>query len=106
MTVDLESEKPVGMYDSQMKTLKEKPVANVYINNPIELQEIPGINDLSEIMNKRKEGQSLTTEDRKRFSELKQALENQSDIIMQSLASQLPDDKKGEYKNTSDDNLV
>ena len=50
-------------------------------------------------MKKRENGEKLTRDERKRFSELKQALRNQSDKIMKQIAANQPNVKKGEYAN-------
>jgi hypothetical protein len=98
VAVDLESAGQVGMYENQLKTITKKPVANVFIGEPIELQKIPGIEDLSKIMHKRESGERITPEELKRFSELKELLQTQSNIVMEKLAENLPEEKRGEYK--------
>ena len=74
-------------------------LASIYINKPIELEKIPGIEDMANIMKKHENGEKLTRDERKRFSELKQALRNQSDKIMKQIAANQPNVKKGEYAN-------
>ncbi|MBI5004856.1 MAG: hypothetical protein HZC04_01560 [Candidatus Lloydbacteria bacterium] len=98
VAVNLESEKLAGMYETQLKNLTEKPIVNVYISEPMELNKIPGIEDLSKMVHKREAGERLTPEERERFSELKKSLQAQSDAIMEKLAASLPEEKKGEYK--------
>lgn len=97
VTVNLESSEPIGMADNMVKNIIEKPVASVYINEPIELEKIPGLEELSQITDKRKEGKILNHDERNRFSELKKLLENQSDSIMNALSANLPNPKKGKY---------
>ena len=102
VSVNLVSEKPVGMHESKIKTLTEKPVADIYINEPIELEKISGIKDLSDIMHKHEKGVRLTPLERQRFSELKATLQSQSDSIMERLAASLPEEKRGGYKVAED----
>jgi hypothetical protein len=99
VTVNIESDEPVGMSDTILKNIRQKPNVSIYINKPIELKKIPGIEDMANIMKKHENGEKLTREERKRFSELKKALQNQSDKIMKQLAANQPNVKKGEYAN-------
>ena len=100
VTVNIESDEPVGMADTILKNIRQKPNVSIYINKPIELKKIPGIEDMANIMKKHENGEKLTREERKRFSELKKALQNQSDKIMKQLAANQPNVKKGEYADT------
>lgn len=97
VTVNLESEEPIGMAETLVKNIAKRPDANINIGAPMEIKKIIGIGDLADIMNKRDHGETLTHQERKRFSELKKALEVQSDAIMEKLASPLPEKKKGAY---------
>jgi hypothetical protein len=86
------------MAETILKDVVKRPDASVYIQKPIELEKINGIEDFEKILGKRKRGEKLTKKDRLRFSELKTALEKRSDQIMQALASDLPEKKRGEYQ--------
>jgi len=97
VTVNIESDEPVGMADTFLKNIRQKPNVSIYISKPIELEKIPGIEDMANIMKKRENGEKLTREERKRFSEVKKALQNQSDKIMKQIAANQPNMKKGEY---------
>ena len=98
VVVNIESDEPLGMAETILKDVVKRPDATVYIQEPIELEKINGIEDFEKILRKRKRAEKLTKEERFRFSELKTALEKRSDQIMQALASDLPKKKRGEYQ--------
>jgi hypothetical protein len=98
VVVNIESDEPLGMAETILKDVIKRPDASVYIEKPIELEKINGIEDFKKILGKRKRGEKLTTEERLRFAELKMALEKRSDQIMKALASDLPEKKRGEYQ--------
>ena len=98
VVVNIESDEKLGMAETILKDVVKRPDASVYIQKPIELEKINGIEDFEKILGKRKRGEKLTKEERLRFSELKMALEKRSDRIMQALASDLPEKKRGEYQ--------
>jgi hypothetical protein len=102
VAVNLESEGAVGMFEDQVKTVLKRPVANIQIGEPITLEKIPGIEDFSSIMHRRRNGEALTPEDRERFSELSDALRVQSDTVMQKLAHYVPEEKRGVYQGKSE----
>jgi hypothetical protein len=98
VVVNIESDEPLGMAETILKDVIKRPDASVYIEKPFELEKISGIEDFKTILGKRKRGEKLTKDERLRFSELKTALEKRSDQIMQALASDLPEKKRGEYQ--------
>jgi hypothetical protein len=87
------------MAETILKNIVKRPDASVYIQKPIELETINGIEDFERILGKRQRGEKLTKKERLRFSELKTALEKRSDQIMQALASDLPEKKRGKYQS-------
>jgi hypothetical protein len=98
VVVNIESDEPLGMAETILKNIVKRPDASVYIQKPIELETINGIEDFERILGKRRRGEKLTKKERLRFSELKTALEKRSDQIMQALASGLPEKKRGKYQ--------
>ncbi len=75
--------------------------ADVVIGHPIELPEIEGIEDFKNIMNKRKSGEKLTSEEIDRFKQISSLLKEQSNSVMQNLASAMPDEKRGPYSKAA-----
>lgn len=98
VVVNIESDEPLGMAEAILKNVIKRPDASVYIQKPIELEKINGVEDFERILGKRKRGERLTKKERLRFSELKTALEKRSGQIMHALALDLPEKKRGEYQ--------
>ncbi len=96
--VNVKSEKPMGMYENQMATMKSKPDASVTIGEPFELTKIEGSEDLASIIGKMHAGERLTREQINRLTELRKKLKEQSDKIMQRVADLVPEEKRGIYK--------
>jgi hypothetical protein len=101
VAVDLESEESVGMFENQLKTLLNKPTAHVRIGEPMTLEKVPGIEDFSSIMHKRRRHETLTPEDRERFSKLSDTIREQSDTVMKKIAEYVPEEKRGVYMKKS-----
>ncbi len=79
------------------KSVINRPDAEVSIGSPIKLEKIEGIERYKEILDKRKNKQKLTPEEISEFKELTQKLRDQSDIVMNSIAQMLPENKRGVY---------
>lgn len=105
VAVNVKSEEPVGMAESRIKTIKQKPEVEITIGEPLELPEIKGFEGLKNIIDKRKKGERLSGEERKMFSELHKALEKESDVIMRKIAHYLPEEKRGIYNNSKNDEI-
>jgi hypothetical protein len=99
VSVNVKSDKPVGMAESRTKTLKKRPEVEVFIGEPFELPAIEGIEKMKSIMDKRKLGQPLSQKEKKIFYHLREALARESNVIMEKIASQLPEEKRGMYGN-------
>ena len=77
------------MDSKNLKTLMNRPNADIVIGEPFKLEKIEGIEKISEIMEKRKSGQKLSDEEVKEFLRLTNALREQSEIVMKRLSEQL-----------------
>ena len=77
------------MDSKNLKTLMNRPNADIVIGEPFQLPKIEGIKNLSRIMEKRKNGQKLSEEEIKEFSRLTNALREQLEIVMKHLSLQL-----------------
>ena len=97
---DFKSEEPYITGQTTMKTLKNKPDAEVMIAKPVELGPIPGIEDYKNILDKRKGGERLSDEEIERFKEISRQLREQSEIVMRAIAEMVPEEKKGPYKKS------
>lgn len=97
VSINVKSDKPVGMAESRTKTLKKRPEVEVFIGEPFELPAIEGIEKIKSIMDKRKSGQGLSKEEKIVFYQLHESLERESNAIMEKIASQLPEEKRGIY---------
>lgn len=93
--VSLESEeKEVGMSDNKIKTLLQRPVANIKIGKPFEPQRIEGINRLAEIIEERKKGEKITEQELSEFSGLKDELKNESRAIIDTISELVAPEKR------------
>lgn len=71
------------------------------IGKPITPEKIEGIEELGEILKRRKENpKSITKGDLVRARELQQALQAESNKVMASLAEMLPEEKRGPWAAT------
>jgi hypothetical protein len=102
VAIDIKSEEHVNTVLSSIKATLSRPEAKVIIGKPFELQKSENVSALKEIMNKRKQGIKLSSNEILLFNEASQELRGQSDILMQHLAELLPEEKRGEWnqKNT------
>jgi hypothetical protein len=87
------------MTNEELHTVKkEKPSARVEIGQPIELNKIPGIEELGLLMEKRKGGVILDKTERERFSKLTDSLREHSQFVTARIAEMVPNEKRGSYK--------
>jgi hypothetical protein len=100
VAVKLESDGQVGMYGTATKTFLKKPNATVEIGSPFELTKIEGIEQFRAILEKRKQGEKLTAEEREYFMELSRALRAQSEALMEKIAALLPQSAETETKKS------
>ena len=77
------------MDSKNLKTLMNRPNADIVIGEPLKLEKIEGIENLSSIMKRRKDGNKLTDEEVKEFSRIVNALREQSQVVMKHLSDQL-----------------
>jgi hypothetical protein len=82
-------DRAAGMNADMIKTAMHKPNASVSIGKPFKIKKIEGIENLSSIMKKRKDGNKLSEEEIREFSRLTNALREQSKLIMERLSQQL-----------------
>src|SRR3989344_7493077 len=75
----------------------KKPDVEVFVGKPLEIQPVEGMEELADIAQRAKNGQSPTSEELELFSGLKKKLREQSDLIMRALAEPLPESKRGPY---------
>ncbi len=96
VAVDIRSKKAFGMGEPSIgQIIKEmRPRVEVKIGTPIVPEPIPAVGRFSEILDKRKRGEELTSEDRAEFSRIRKALRADSDKVMASLGEMLPPEKR------------
>ena len=97
IAVHIRSEDPnMGMARTPGHSLKEKPVAEMIIGKPIVLEKIEGIEKFADLIENPGEGDARkeNTVERKRIAK---NLKAQSDVVMQSLADLLPEERKGKW---------
>lgn len=96
VAVNIRSEEQIGMGNTKLKTLMKKPDAEVSIGVPVELEDIPGIERIKEIMEKRK-SEKLSHDEVEEFHRLRLDLRDKSDLLMGKLAELLPEEKRGRW---------
>lgn len=100
VAVNLKTDEALGIDGiNKMKTMIQRPDAQVYIGKPLHLESIDGIENIKKLMDKRESGEKLSVEERAQFHDAVLALRSQSDIVMQELAAMLPESKRGKYKD-------
>lgn len=97
VAVSLRSDKPVGLSSDYKSMLKERPSAEVTVGEPFELSKINGAHELARLMQLRKEGAPVSTDEVQRVRETLDELRNESDQIMEHLAEMLPKEKRGTW---------
>ena len=97
VAIDTKSEHPQLFGENTWKNIKERPNVDVKIGEPINFEHIEGIERFKEIFDKRERKEKLTPEDIAEFSTLSAALKTESEQVMESLASMLPEEKRGPY---------
>ena len=101
VAIDIESSKDFAMGDANiLQLVKEmRPKVNVKIGKPITPEPIKDINKFRQVLEKRKNGEKISEEDRQEFSRIHKEIKKQSDKVMKSIADMLPDKKKGKWMN-------
>lgn len=97
VSVNIESEAKSGSLVDMRKAVsknKRKSKAKVSIGQPINLEKV-NVQKMTEILKKRKEGSSLSHQERREFTEIATKLRDQSSIVMRTLAAMLPPEKRG-----------
>ena len=96
IAVDVQTQGNIGLgnfspieYIKELKINKwKKPIINISIGKPIQLEKIAGIKDMTEV---------IKNNDLEKYSELRKKLENKSEIIMNHIAEILPKHKHGNW---------
>lgn len=99
IAINIQSEDPhMGINRTPTHSLKGRPAAEMIIGKPIALDKIEGVERFNDLIQNPGEGEvrKEITEERKRIEE---GLRTQSDIVMQSLADLLPEERRGKWKN-------
>lgn len=97
VSINVESASKTGTLADMKKvvsTSKKKFSAQVSVGHPIDLKKIE-VERIAEILKKRKEGNVLSPEEKKEFSEIHTKLQEQAEVVMSSLAAMLPPEKRG-----------
>jgi hypothetical protein len=87
---------PFAVDIGKKEGLLKRPDARTHIGKPFELEHIEGIENLSMLDQKRKDG-TLSPEERQSYKDLLAALKEQSGIVMRNIAEMLPEEKRGIY---------
>ena len=99
IVIDIKSEDPhMGINRTPTHSLKGRPAAEMIIGKPITLGKIEGIEKFNDLIREPGEGDARKkiTEERKR---IERDLRTQSDVVMQSLADLLPEERRGKWGN-------
>lgn len=96
VSVDIQSKKPFGMGSPGLgQIIRElRPKVEVKIGMPFEPTPIDGIDTFARVLEKRKKGEPIESEERTRFSAVCQGLREESDKVMKVLADMLPVEKR------------
>lgn len=97
VAVIIDSENAFLAGKNVLQKMAERPDAEVVIGSAISPEHIAGIQDFKAIMDKRKRKEKLSSDEIARFSELSDALKEQSASIMKTLAAMIPEEKRGYY---------
>ena len=101
VSVNIESESKSGAVVDMRQAIsknKKKLKAQVSIGQPINFDKID-VQRMTEILRRRREGESLSPEEKREFSEVNAKLREQSKIVMGSLAEMLPPAKRGIWES-------
>ncbi|MFZ2500959.1 MAG: hypothetical protein WAW90_03195 [Minisyncoccia bacterium] len=97
IAINIKSEDPhMGINRTPTHSLKVRPAAEMIIGKPITLEKIEGVERFGDLIQNPGEGDARKeiTEERKRIEE---ELRTQSNIVMQSLADLLPEERRGKW---------
>lgn len=83
-----------------VKTITERPKAEVSLGAPITFEKIEGIDDYKKILDKRKSGDKLSREEIDRFKEISAELRKQSESLMEVLSQMTPEEKRKPQENS------
>ncbi len=99
--VDVKSDEgtKVGMSDHKIKTLLQRPAADIKIGPSFELQHIEGLDRLAEIIEKRKKGVTIDKQELQEFDSLKEQLKIQSRILIDKIVELMPSEKQPKEEN-------
>jgi hypothetical protein len=92
----LDVKKLVGKPDIKRLRGQQKDV-DVIIGEPITPDKIQDIGDLSAILQKRKNGEEITDNERKQFRKVKNELKGKSREVLSAIANLLPENKRGPW---------
>ena len=98
VAIELVSEENLGQVADQLKTALKRPPVRVCIGEPIEFYPIPGIERLSVLIEKRRQGNTLSDDESAEFSRLSRALRQQSQMLMRVITHMVAFEKRGDYK--------
>lgn len=84
----------LGMAENAVATIKNKPKAGVNVGKPFELEKIPGIENFQVVLEKRKNGEKISPEERTQFLEITKQLENRSEQLMAKISDLVWEEKR------------
>ncbi len=87
---------PFAVDMGEKEGVLQRPVANTHIGAPLRLEPIPGIAQLAALEEKRS-NRTMNGEEQVTYRQLVHALKEQSQQVMQAIASMLPAEKRGIY---------
>ena len=103
IAINIESDDPeMGTSKSPFKSLKQRPKAQMIIGKPFIPDKIEGIEKMPELL-KTRGNEAGGAESLDKLREIQHALREQSDKIMSSLASALPENKRGDWGKEIED---
>jgi len=99
VAVDVLSEKPIAMDGQLIKTALVKPAVRIIIGEPMAFEPIAGIELFSDLVRKNHGNVVLSRQERQTFHSFRNALREQSDLLMVELAKLLPKEKRGQWQD-------
>jgi 1-acyl-sn-glycerol-3-phosphate acyltransferase len=97
VAVNLKSKKSISA-KNPLQAFVEKPDAEVAIGEPIVIGDIPNLQIIKSVMAKRKNKESVSSEERQEFFKVTKILDGESNKLMQRLSTMTPEEKRGIYK--------
>lgn len=97
VAVNLKSKKSISAINP-LQALVERPDAEVTIGEPLIAGDLPNLNIIESVMEKRKNKEVISRKELAEFGKARQSLSEESDKVMRILSAMTPEEKRGRYK--------